>query len=1300
MTELKRLEISGIRSFKENPNDINKQSIDFDGPVTLITGENGTGKTTIIEALKFATTGKCTEEMITDPNIWGKDNIDSRVSLEFKSANQNNYQIVLTPSIKKKETNKKGKSFERGECEVITTTPEGHSKTTHINNSKDAEIQLPNYFGVSPPIIENVIFCHQKDSCWPIDCSTRDLKEKFDQIFGAEKYNGAIKALKSTLKDLNEDVQKQNIEVARQNERQENYLKSEKKIRKLKQDIIEFDHDVNEKQMLFDQVQSQLNDYKKVQPAIEKINKEIQNIKGELKSEENNKIMLSRKIKSDEPKETCQSTLESITELINSKKEEQETKNRLLKESRSQQKSLESEKDNLKKECDKISEDLDSAKSEQTFYLQRMRQFKETYNSEDLDSTLDEKRMAYAQADKDLKDLDGNNLDTRDQEIRKKEINLSEHKAKVSEIEKNLENFDSQLSKISEVSEEKLNETEMNIKNAQEQLESFNNSENNPEFLSQMIEKKTSEKNELNQQKQVLTIQEKKCEQNADNYNKIANADEQIKSATERIEFHLSKVREELNDQSIDQENARNIFEEKCSDLSNTIKELKRNRSNINNNLVSVSTNLQREESDFKAKEDEAQVAKQNIDNVLTEDEGSYQSALEFIEGCLNEENDKFSRLNNSENVYSNFLKDAEICNTSGHHKCPLCYREFTSEEEYQEFKRDHLDNFISSLPKEIKKTQLNKKMYEDKLKNLKKIENDVKIYDNYQNNKDKWLTDINALREEEEKLSNELKVIDEDIKTNEDALERLQKIAVNIDNLVQATAEEKKFSEIKIGLSASIDENLPPLKEIQNQIHDIDDKIDYLSNEITNLYIDQTKFTNEKNTLTNKIDSLSQEYETMKSDLANKESLLRKAQRQKEEISTHLSSIEQLEAELDRLNSEFKSLKLNLDKEKEEKKNERDMAQTEYNNCKDLVATIKQSQEKLRKSESGEMAEYHTKLKTELEAKEDEYKQLSDTIGKLNDECIELNNEILQLKEKEENLTALNQYYSVKDNCDRLNAELEKLEDEKARKLGGYNGINIDELTKQHNEYNRILAEAETNKANAEEKLEEEEKYAKDYSDSRKLLSEATIRLKSIELARSDIQRYMKALDKTILEYHSQKMAEINDTIQFLWSNTYFGQDIDSIYIRCEEEKSKKAQYNYRVVMKKNGIELDMDRRCSAGQKMLASIIIRLALAQTFALNCGIIALDEPTTNLDEPNRKNLASQLIDLVDAQDSYGINNNKKPFQLIIITHNREFVQSLVEDGKINCFYQITRAIDDSHHCSQIQKCFETNLVIGH
>ena len=47
-------------------------------------------------------------------------------------------------------------------------------------------------------------------------------------------------------------------------------------------------------------------------------------------------------------------------------------------------------------------------------------------------------------------------------------------------------------------------------------------------------------------------------------------------------------------------------------------------------------------------------------------------------------------------------------------------------------------------------------------------------------------------------------------------------------------------------------------------------------------------------------------------------------------------------------------------------------------------------------------------------------------------------------------------------------------------------------------------------------------------------------------------------------------------------------------------------------------------------GCQVLASLIIRLALAETFCLNCGILALDEPTTNLDVPNAESLAAALL----------------------------------------------------------------------
>jgi hypothetical protein len=73
---------------------------------------------------------------------------------------------------------------------------------------------------------------------------------------------------------------------------------------------------------------------------------------------------------------------------------------------------------------------------------------------------------------------------------------------------------------------------------------------------------------------------------------------------------------------------------------------------------------------------------------------------------------------------------------------------------------------------------------------------------------------------------------------------------------------------------------------------------------------------------------------------------------------------------------------------------------------------------------------------------------------------------------------------------------------------------------------------------------------------------------------------------------------------------------DIDGMKIVSDHDEqtstTTRKSYNYRVVMVKNDVELDMRGRCSAGQKVLASIIIRLALAESFGQGCGVLALDE----------------------------------------------------------------------------------------
>lgn len=158
------------------------------------------------------------------------------------------------------------------------------------------------------------------------------------------------------------------------------------------------------------------------------------------------------------------------------------------------------------------------------------------------------------------------------------------------------------------------------------------------------------------------------------------------------------------------------------------------------------------------------------------------------------------------------------------------------------------------------------------------------------------------------------------------------------------------------------------------------------------------------------------------------------------------------------------------------------------------------------------------------------------------------------------------------------------------------------------------------------------------------------------------DLENYRKALDSALMRFHKLKIEEVNTILRDLWPQAYRGEDIDEIYIASDEiestaESSKGAlNYNYRVVMRKGDSHLDMRGRCSAGQKVLASIIIRLALAESFCTSTGILALDEPTTNLDMENKIGLASAIARIIEAREGSNL-------QLIIITHDEDFVDEL-------------------------------------
>jgi DNA repair protein RAD50 len=105
MAHLDKLAIRGIRSFDDKQISV----IEFFSPVTVIVGHNGSGKTTIIECLKYATTGDQPPNtrggaFIHDPKMANEKEVKAQVKLRFYAANDTRMLAVRNLSVTVKKT--------------------------------------------------------------------------------------------------------------------------------------------------------------------------------------------------------------------------------------------------------------------------------------------------------------------------------------------------------------------------------------------------------------------------------------------------------------------------------------------------------------------------------------------------------------------------------------------------------------------------------------------------------------------------------------------------------------------------------------------------------------------------------------------------------------------------------------------------------------------------------------------------------------------------------------------------------------------------------------------------------------------------------------------------------------------------------------------------------------------------------------------------------------------------------------------------------------------------------------------
>ncbi|KAJ3370046.1 DNA repair protein rad50 [Kappamyces sp. JEL0680] len=105
-------------------------------------------------------------------------------------------------------------------------------------SSTCAEIneEMPNHLGVSKPILENVIFCHQEESFWPLS-EPLVLKKKFDEIFAATRYTKALDSIKSIRKKTLVEMKANKVELDNLKQNKARAAKFQKDLHKMASEI-------------------------------------------------------------------------------------------------------------------------------------------------------------------------------------------------------------------------------------------------------------------------------------------------------------------------------------------------------------------------------------------------------------------------------------------------------------------------------------------------------------------------------------------------------------------------------------------------------------------------------------------------------------------------------------------------------------------------------------------------------------------------------------------------------------------------------------------------------------------------------------------------------------------------------------------------------------------------------------------------------------------------------------------------------------------------------------------------------
>ncbi|KAG5322879.1 RAD50 protein, partial [Pseudoatta argentina] len=1325
MSKVRKLALRGIRNFGDDSEDA---IIRFSCPLTLILGPNGTGKTTIIEALKYATTGEFPpgsdkgKSFIHDPMLATTGSVRGVIKAEVIDNMGTSYVVSRTIESSKGEK----KKFKTLDSTVTKTSKDKKQKDSITNKCANVDAEIGIALGVSRSILNYVIFCHQDELNWPFD-QGKLLKERFDEIFDSARFNKALETISKLQKELQSDIRTLNAEketykvlVSEVQDKETKLKEQKKRLDTTKEKMNDIDKQLEPVKQRLEEIQKFHSEYKNIQTEeekkkmefdmhkdrYEKLKKSIRNVY-EGTTEELNALIESydtiltqknveiaeneAEIKDISRKETrISNILATRRETVGTLKQQvKDNERRVIRRNQLLNDALQAWNfDAVESDVSEIGIFMDKFHIIliDFIFLALLNYAKILFSEvKALTKRLEEKMRALE------KQVEENRLDMqREEKELQREVDMlrtnyskieSEKILKEKEITNIRDEIDTIRNEITQIGAagNKLKSIEQERKTEKQKIDELVNAVN---VDSLEVEKANKVKSKHKIEASLSSIDDEIF-----SLHKLSSLMAELeirKSALQAKEEELKNLKRKhgdsikvlLNIQELEQTKLKDTLERVHQKLEKETNSLTREIQAQERKTTAFETTVRHIESDIKKKMVELHNNKEKISAVC--DYKEFDETLLMQSTIVKDLQDKRGIYAYQATAHKEYVKKLSVKNPC----CPLCHRNFEKQNNVTDLIKEIESDIIHNQPGRLKSCEQELKIQQEKYDNMLQLkpiiekviqceENDLKILEeklkktqNSVAQSKMAVKNLEASKTEPEKKLLLYKNMIGDIKFWDRCIDEIQQLKGAVNNL------ETQMANSGIKTERTMEEAQAQREFLRKSLRETCNHIDALQHKLT-------KHNEKLQNARAKYNELHEKELKIQSDMQKLKHLKDKQGDLYTREITVGETVEKLQKDLIHAESKLDSRSQQLEKTKvknwQKQEADRKSMSESARRLSDLHKILDEINSFISSNVLEKLASYEREIETynnsltELMNKKNDVEQ---TVSKLKEDIASqeigkrelLDN--MSLRKIKETLETLKEQYK------KLNEKLKNMDYKEMMKKWEQLENDKQALLRQRNVALGTQEELERIIKQYTQELRKEE-----YRLARRNYTNKCIELTVQEDAIANLKAYNKILDKAMIEYHEERMLTVNKIMKKLWKHVYKGTDTSSIEICTEPTDgvgSNRRSYNYKLIQTKHGCKMDMKGRCSAGQKVLASIIIRLALAETFCKNCGILALDEPTTNLDEDNANSLADMLTKVVELRSKY-----QKNFQLIIISHDEKFLQKLADLNNHKQFHELYR-----------------------